>query len=585
MQLDPRTTATPRRASHGTVALAVGAIALAILLGAFLRMADPLSSPVVPAEDPYTHMALVKEHLRTGELNPLNEQGTVYPPGLHGFLAAAWVYTGSDLYGQVLFGPVLFGAIGILGMAILLWRTAGPVAGFVAALAMAVAPEAIFRSNMMSPTAMDLAILPFFLYALLRVLAGRLGWVGVAAPMAVFLALAHPWLLAILSAAGLAFIVCAILFPASASRAKPTSMTGLVACIAVLGSGLAIAFMMPSFGGILNLPHGTNLIPLGLGIAVLALAPSLVMVLSPRARAFTGWFVRAPPHLAVRLGLSLALAVALVATTLLAIQTGMPAFVDLPRSFGWPVLVLAFAAIVALPFIASPIANLAASLFAATYPFVVFNPLNSEFLPHRTAIFLGVALAALAGVAAGALVRAAAHAMHRRAAAPARPARRSARPFMLAAPALLICTLLGGAVYAGTPDAYPGGWYRLYNPCELDALRDVARQADLDPNAIVIVGDWQAKLVLAALTNDAGRVWYKSDVFTSEEERGDLVATMSNNGRPLIVVMDRYLRVETPDAETSFAASPPWHPIGSWCAGMGIEQPRIEAYATTKAAA
>lgn len=558
--------------------MAAGAIGVAILLGVFLRLADPLSSPVVPAEDPYTHMALVREHLRTGELNPLNTGETVYPPGLHAVLAAAWVYTGSDLYGIVLLGPVILGAVGILGIGVLLWRTAGPVAGFVGALGMAVAPETIFRSTMMSPTALDLAILPFFLYALLRVLAGRLGWIGVAAPMAVFLALAHPWLLAILCAAGVMFILFAMLFPGSDPRREPVSLSGISACIAVLGTGLGIALMMPSFGGVLNVSRDSGLPTIGLAIAALALVPALFTFVSRRRGKPAGQLPRGPTSLPIRAALSGGIGIALLAAWTLAMQHGMPSFVDLPRMFGWPVLALGFAALVALPFIASPIANMAAGLFAATFPFVVFNPLNSEFLPHRTSVFLGFALAALAGVAAAGLVRGALHAMKARAAARPTTPRHSARPFMLAIPTLLVATLLGGAVYAGTPDSYPGGWYRLYNSCELDGLREVARQGDAAPNAIIIVGDWESKLVLAALTSDAQRVWFKPDAFTSDEARGDLVATMHHNGRPLILVVDRYLHVETPDARTGFTSSPPWQASGSWCANMGIEQPRLTAF-------
>jgi hypothetical protein len=233
--------------------------------------------------------------------------------------------------------------------------------------------------------------------------------------------------------------------------------------------------------------------------------------------------------------------------------------------------------------LASPIATLGAALFAATFPFVVFNPFHSEFLSHRTAAFLVVALAMLVGVAAAALVRAAVHAAHvatpRPGPASSGAAPRSTPSLLLAVvPTLLVATLLAGAVYAGTPDDYPGGWYRLYTPCELDALREVARQADADPTAIVLVGDWQAKLVLAALTTDAGRVWYAGGVFASERTRGDLVATMHHNGRDLIVVVDRYLRTETPDADPSFTTAPPWQPVGSWCAATGVGQPRVTAF-------
>src|SRR5688500_12071397 len=99
-------TDTPARPAEGGVrtALTVMAILSVVALAVVLRLADPLSSPVVPAEDPYTHMALVREHLRTGELDPMNTHETLYPPGLHGFLAVAVVLTGADLYDLTLYG-------------------------------------------------------------------------------------------------------------------------------------------------------------------------------------------------------------------------------------------------------------------------------------------------------------------------------------------------------------------------------------------------------------------------------------------------------------------------------------------------
>jgi hypothetical protein len=560
--------------------VAAVAVAAAIALGVVLRLADPLSNPVIPAEDPYTHMALVREHLRSGDLNPLNPHETLYPPGLHAFLAAAWVFSGADLYQIIRLGPVVFGAIGILGMAVLLWRSEGPIAGFVGALALAVAPEAIFRTTMMSPTALDLALLPFFLYALLEILRGRLAWAGVAAPLAVFLAIAHPWLLAILGIAGLAFLVLALVLPWSASRSPPTSLPGLACTAAILGGGLGLALLMPGFGGVLNLPHGTPLGLLAALVAGLSFLPGAVLLLSRRSRArLQPVLSRQPPSLLARMGWSAGLAATLLCVTTPAIQHGMPDFVDLPRMVGWPVLALAFLALVALPFIASPAATLGASLFAATYLFVIYNPFHSAFLPHRTTIFLVVGLAMLAGVAAGAAARAVTAALARRRRAPSNPLRR-ARPAFVLAPMLLVAVLLGGSVYAGTPDAYPGGWYRLYHSCELEALRDVARDADAAPSTIVVTGDWESKLVLAALTSNASRIWLKPEFFTQESARGDLVAALQHNGHPVVVVVDRYLRAETPDADVRFLAEPPWRVAGEWCSGMGIEQPRIAAYAS-----
>jgi hypothetical protein len=567
------------RSRKAIFAVAIIGIALAVMLGAMLRLVDPLSSPVVPAEDPYNHMALVQEHLRTGNLEPLYAGQTLYPPGLHGFMAAAVVLTGADLYDLVRFGPSLLGVIGIIGIAALLWRTAGPVAAFVGALAIAVAPEAIFRSTMLSPTALDLAILPVFLYALLRILGGRLGWAGVAAPTALFLALAHPWLVAILGAALFTFLVSAVVLPWRLSNGHSLSLMGAAACIAVLGAALGIAFTMPTFGFLLPFRNDINLVAMGLGIIALAFSPAVALILAHRR----GWTrktleIRPAPWWA-RFVLSLAIAASLITVYVIALQQGMPDLVNLPRMIGWPILILAAAALVTLPFIASPIANMAASLVVVTLPFVLFNPLDSEFLSHRTVIFLGVALVLLAGITAGAVAHALVKVLMARQSASARAKRSPSRLMLLAAaPLLAVALLFGGSVYAGTPDAYDGGWYRLYNPCEMEALRDIAATADANPDALIITGDWQAKLVLASITTDASRVAYIGEFFFMEERRDTLVNQMEQEGRPIIVVTERYLSVETPSADQEFLSTPPWQPVGSWCANMGVPQPRVHAY-------
>lgn len=560
------------------------AVVAAIGLGTVLRLADPLSSPVMAAEDPYTHMALVREHLRTGGMDPLNPHENVYPPGLHAFIAAAWVYTGSDLYSLMLYGPVVFGAIGIAGLAMLLWRGAGPVAAVVGALALAVMPEAIFRSNMMSPTALDLAVLPAFLYALLRILAGRVGWVGVAAPMAVFLAIAHPWLLAILCSAGGVFLVAALLLPwATTSRSPPLTVAGVAGAIAVLGVGLGAALMVPGFGDTLKLPGSAGLARVGLAAIGLSLVPAAILLRwRDRARA-DAWLARGPPHVLVRAGLSVLIAAGLAATLALARRGGLPAFVDPQGMFGWPVMALAALALVALPFLASPLANLGAALSAVTLPFMLFNFLHSEFLPHRTAIFVGFALAILCGVAAAGLARLATRLWGAASSALSRP-RIAGRPagakWLVTAPALLVAALLSGSIYTGTPDGYEGGWYRLYNECELDALRDISAQADADPGLLIMTGSWQSKLVLAALTEDASRVWFTGGMYTSQDTRDQFVAQMDREGRPIVLVVERHLRDVTPEADMWFTDLEPWQPAGAWCANQGLPQPRVIAYTT-----
>ncbi|HEX2065558.1 MAG TPA: hypothetical protein VHI93_01980 [Candidatus Thermoplasmatota archaeon] len=584
------------RARWVGLGLAVVATMAAVAVGFVLRLADPLSSPVIPAEDPYTHMALVREHLRTGTLDPLYKGGGLYPPGLHAFLATVWSFSGIDLYDIVLLGPVFLGAMGVLGMALLLSRNQGPLAGFVGALALAVAPEAIFRTNMMSPTALDLALLPFFLLAMLELLKGRMGWLGVAAPMSLLFVYSHPWLFPIFTLTGLALAALALAFPWQ-SRFAPLSLPGAAGALACVGVGLGLTLSTcggmcgPGLRDIMDLPRGGFFDALPYLTMLVAAAPLALLALRPRLRAkAAAWHPSSRRPLWLRFLASAAIAGALCAVTLPALEAGLPEYVDLPRMFGWPILVLAFAALVALPFAASPAACMGAGLFAATYPFVIHNPLESPFWPHRTAVFLGLGLAILAGVMAGTAAHAVARAwdafLSQRArkrlagdaAAAPRPHPGSHALLLLAV--LAVPAFAGGAVYAGTPDGYSGGWYRMYPACEMDALREVAAHIDANPEAVVMTGDWQAKLVLAALSSDASRVWYKQTFFTLQKSREDTQAQLFQKGGELIVVVDRYLRVETPNADTSFLESPPYRPLGTWCANGGTGQSRLQAYTT-----
>lgn len=525
-------------------------------------------------------MALVKEHLRDGTLDSLNPGGRLYPPGMHALLAATAVYTGTDLYEIMRLGPVIFGAIGILGIGLLLFRFEGPVGAFVGALAFAVAPEVILRSTMMAPTAVDLAVLPFLLYALLEVLRGRLAWLGVAATLCVFLVFSHPWILTIVALAGAVFTVAALALPWPASRGPPVSPQGFVAAVGVVGVAWSLAVWGcggacgPGFGEIL--PQGERLSALVPLMAIAALLPALILRLAPKS--FDWVSPRTPPRPSLTLGravASAALAILLLLVTLPAINRGMPSSVNLPFMFGWPILLMAAFALVVLPFIPSPAAHMGAAIFAATYPFVIYNPFDSPFWSHRTAVYLGVGIVILTGVAAGALARAAAHAIvTRRLALLAAPRQRARAAFAVLA-GLLVAGSLGGTVYAATSTEEQTSWYRLYSACELDGLREVARAADADPSALIVTGTWQPKLVLAALTTDASRVWFKADFFSSPQERNQ---TMADKSRAVFVLVDDYLAAQSPKPDPSFLWQPPWTEFGRWCNAPEAASPTVFAY-------
>lgn len=563
--------------------LAIAALVATVLVGIILRLVDPLSSPVIVAEDPYTHMALIREHLRTGTMEPLAGVTTLYPPGLHAFLAAVWVFTGADLYDIIRLGPVVFGTIGIIGMALLLWRHGGPVAALVGSLGYAVAPEIIFRTTMMSPTAQDLAILPFLFYALLRIMEGRLAWTAVAAPTALFLVFAHPWLFGILAITGAIFLAFTFGLPFKRSTRAAVSLQGLAVTTAIIGGGLALTLTScagrcgPGWVDIDASLAGYQW--LGWVLLILSFAP-LAYLMMRRRKATQPLTANAADRtlpLLARIGISASIALVLGWATWAAVAQGMPPHVDLPRMIGWPILSLAVFAVVMVPFMPSRLAHLGAALFLATYPFVIFNPLNSPFWSHRTVAFLAVALMILCGLAAAAIARWTARAIVTHDEAATTPRRRSARPAIAVAAAFLVLFASAGSVYAATPDGYAGGWYRLYPPCEFQGLQEVASMADAAPETVVIMGAPEPKMVLAGLADNADRIWYWEPFFVSNESRADTAQDLANEGTPIIVVIDRYVEAELP-GDTDFVEGPEWELIGSWCAGQGTGMPRLQAY-------
>lgn len=552
--------------------IAALAVALTVALGVLLRLEDALANPVIPAEDPFTHMKLVREHVRTGTLEAVEgPAGTMYPPGMHGAVAALWIFSGVDLYALFRFAPAATAGIGVLGIALVLWRFAGRTAAFVGAMAFALAPEIIFRTAMMAPTALDLAMLPFLFYALLEVIGDELAWIGVAAPLAVFFVFAHPWVFGIVAAAGLLFALLAIGFPWPASRSPRLSSTGFAATLAIVGGGLGLVLSTcaglcgPGFTGIL--PYGGLLKLVWPVVLVVSFLP--VVLLAIRSEGASGILPDARDGLRplwTRLAMSGGLAVLLVGLTVPAVQGGMPELVDLPAMIGWPLLALAAFAFVALPFLADRLAYLGASLAMVTYPAVIYNPLNSPFWPHRTAVYLGLGLVILAGVAGGALARWGRGLWHERVARPRPEGHLLSRPTVAIAPALIVAVSLGGTMFTATPTGYADGWYRLYEPCEMDAMEQISEKLEADPSATLVSADWRPAVVLSAITEDSSRVWAKEDFFSEERERKDLVAVMESKGQNLYVLEERYLRSDSPGLDGSFLQDDDWRAVDSWCA-------------------
>lgn len=564
----------PSLATWRTLGLAL-AMAAAVGYGLQLRLEDPLSSSVVPAEDPYTHMALVREHLRDGTLDPLNANGVLYPPGMHALVTAIIAYTGADLYELTRVGPALFGALGLAGLAILLARFESLGAAVAGTLALAVMPEVIFRSTMMSPTALDLALLPFFAFAILMTLQGRLAWAGPAAAIAAFLLFSHPWVFGVLGVAGLGLVLFSTLLPWPARYGPPVTAWGLVAVVAIVGTGVALSLngcwqaCGPGFRDVV--PEGESTI-LSLSYAVLGVALLPLAIKAARPRAFEPLLPRKrpPAPLAARIILSQVLLITVVLITYLAAQGPPPPSVSLPHMIGVPLLVLAAFGLVALPFRPTPGGHVGAGLALATYPFVVFNPFDSPFWSHRTAVYFAIGVAILAGAAVATLIHLSLALARRlpalmateRGDAAAGKAPRTGP--LVAVSGLVLLAFLGTGVYAATPEQYPG-WYRLYQGCEFEGLQEIAGLAEDDPRLLIVTATWQSKLVMAGMADENNRMWYTAGFFTDPQERQNIVAHAEREGRPLVVVVDSWLGREHPEIDPSFLDSSPWAPVDTWC--------------------
>lgn len=535
-------------------------VAIAVGVSVQLRIVDAQSSPVLPAEDTYTHTALVREHLRDGRLDSLNPQGVMYPPGLHAFIAAGYAYSGIGLYDLMRFGTIVFGPIGVLGIALLLLRYEGPVAAVVGAFGYAVAPELVFRTTMMAPTAADLAILPFYLFAFVRVFEGKLGWAAPAAVMSLFFVFAHPWVLTVVAIAGAAFLPLARLLPWTRDRGRALSPLGTSVAIAVVGTSLGLS--LTGCGGVCGpgfrdiIEDGERLAVFGPLVAAISLVPLFLALAMPRSLAWLQVERSADAPLKAAWPAGVALLLAVVVLVRIAVDRGLPDHVDLVLMFGRLLLGLSLLGLLFCALRPGPASHLAAALALTTLPFVVFNPLDSPFWPHRTAAYLGVGLIVIAAVGAAALARVALRIWT------AHLGKARATPMALAVPLLLVTTALAGSIYATTPRSYL--WYRLYTPCEHEALSRVADNATAAPNGIVVTGAWQSKLVIAALTDNASRIWFSSDFFTKESDRRG-IQSMAGKDRPIWVVVDKHLHNVTPKAETDFLDDPPWREVARSC--------------------
>lgn len=324
-----------RRVSAGVVwrrALVAALLGLAL----FVRLREPLSSPIIGAEDPYVHMA------RAWDFVQGRGWSSAYPPGFAILLAPFAILGPEAFYAAARFLPPFLGGVEVLGVYLLARENLRTPAALVAATFVALMPENVFRTNLLFPTALDLALLPFFLMHLLRAARGSKRAIAWAAGIALFLAPVHPWVLVFMLPPTLAVALLAL--RDARDRRLAYMAIGALALVA-----LAFAF----------LPGAWNPAPAFLRHA----GPRAVELATDPASLFP-----------------------------------LPRYVDLPAMVSWTVLALAGVGALAALARRTTLGLVALAYTAAILPFVFVDWFDVWFIPHRSVAYLSLGLALLAAL-------------------------------------------------------------------------------------------------------------------------------------------------------------------------------------------
>lgn len=510
--------------------IAAAVLAVLVVWGVALRLEDPLSTRAIAAEDPYTHVVFTKEWSQQGYFADSFHLGTsMYPPGMHAFLAVFAPFAGVSLYDIARVGPALLGGLAILGMYVVASRVANRAAGLGAAFATAIMPEHIFRTELLFPTAFDLALLPLWILAFHLMLtserkAGAILFAGASIPLAIM----HPWVVPLFGAPLLVYAALRALRAHEPARATARALA-LPVGLVVLATAFAMAFRwddadtgfadfaakMPGLSGAASwaLPGPVAFLVVVPMLAALAAAGVGLVALLAAAR------VPRP----LRVGASLATGAALLALVI-PLTRELPLDVDHLEMFGPIVVALALAGF-ALAF-ARPTAlgDLGVSISAILFPLTALDIFGSPYWPQRTVAFLAVGVALLAANVAGQLYELATTLVRtehtRRAAGPA---------------AIVALTLVAaGAATAMPVDTYE--WYRLYDDDDFRGFEEATAVLARDPDAKVFIHGWQPALMVKTLA-DPEHVWYSPGFFNDGGTRASQTADVEG---PAYVLVDHY---------------------------------------------
>lgn len=380
------------------------AAAAIVLLALALRLREPLSSPIVGAEDPYLRMANAWD-LREGRYD------SDYPVGFSLFLLPFTLLGADGFYLFARFFPPVLGAVQVLGMYLLARTRFRPSASLSVALVVALMPENVFRTNLLFPTALDLAILPFLFLGVIRAAEGSLRGGIVAGALTLVLLLTHPWAVALLVPTVGLFLVAQV-------RDRRRALQ--------LGGGLAGAAAL-LFALLTLVPGAWNPAPEILKHAW----PALVGL-------FTSGY-DAPIH------------------------------VNLPAMLTWPILLLGMVGVVVAAWRRSDLEKLALAWTLLLLPLVLVDWFDIWFLPHRTVAYMSLGVALLVG----ALVDAAARDLLTPFDPRKRATPEETPPFVRLAGGVAILLTLSALALPAAAAVDP--WYRLYDRDDYrawDALRD-----------------------------------------------------------------------------------------------------------------
>lgn len=313
---------------HWALLAAIAIIALA------LRMRDPLSSTIIGAEDPYLHMERTWNFLQGKGVQD-------YPLGWM-VLLSPFALLGTDAFYTITrFLPPFIGVGAIVATFFLCRPYLHPSGSLTACLVLAIMPEHIIRTNLLFPTALDLALLPVVLLATLRWQQGVRWGLPATVGISVLLLLVHPWVVVMM------LPPLAIFWFIMLVRRKETRNWAAAA------GGATVA----AFTGVLVLMPGARWTSL---IKDNAMPRFFELLTHPSS------------------------------------LTPLPQWVNYPSMFTWPIILLAAGGAVMAVMKRSRLGLLALLWTAFLLPFSLVNWFGIDFLPHRTVAYMGIGIAVLA---------------------------------------------------------------------------------------------------------------------------------------------------------------------------------------------